>query len=199
MRPSPLLLVMLLVLPGPLAAADWPEPKAAYSALRTMTGAGFQMTGRVHHDHGKERFETKQQGNDMVMIRRPDIEKLYMVMPAMNMAMEMALTKGAMMPSADDYRGPEPQVVGRETLDGEETTRFRSETQQAQGTYVVDVWVTDDGIALRMEGTGPQGDFRMVLSELRRGPQDPALFEPPPGVQVMPGNPAMMGQTGGGG
>ena len=191
------LAVLVLTLPtiARLAlAAEWPRPQASYSALRTLNGAGFTMTGRVHHDHGKERFETVQQGTPMIMIRRPDTEKAYMVMPAMNMAMEMDLSQqAAMVPDVDTYAGEAPEVVGRETVAGESATRYRSTTQQAQGSYTVDFWITDDGIQLLMRGTGPQGDFEMALSEIQRGPQDPALFEPPAGVQIMPANPAMMG------
>jgi hypothetical protein len=49
-----------------------------------------------------------------------------------------------------------------------------------------------------MEGSGAQGNFEMLLSDLKRGAQDAGLFEPPAGLQLMPANPAMLGPMMGG-
>ena len=182
------LLVSLAAFPA--VAADWLRPDAAYSATRTIRGGGQQISGPVYHDHGKDRFEVTAEGQRQVMIRRPDTQRLYMIMPAMGMGMEMNLGSPQAMPSADDYSDLKPKKIGEETLDGEAVTKFRVQDKAAGQDYTVFIWVTDDGIPLRMEGSSAEGSFEMVLSGLQRGPQPAELFEVPAGIQMM----AMPGQ-----
>jgi hypothetical protein len=175
---------------SPAAAVDWLRQEVAYSATRTMRAAGHEVSGPLHHDHGKERFEMSVDGQRQVMIRRPDVQRLYMIMPDMGMGMEMSLEAPQAMPSADDYSELKPEKVGEETLDGEAVTKYRIEDNSGGQEGTVFIWVTGDGIPLRMEGSTPEGSFEMVTSDLQRGPQPANLFEPPAGIQMM----AMPGQ-----
>ena len=186
------LLSLSVVLPA--AAAELIRPDAAYSATRVMRAAGFEMSGTINHDHGKERWETNSGGMRQVMIRRPDQSKIFMVMPDMNMAMEMQMGGPGPMPNPDDFNEDDFEDLGREDLNGETVTKYRTQNQGSSGVYTVLICVSDDGIPLRMEGSGSEGDFEMFLTDLQRGAQDPALFELPADVQVMPMNPAMMPQ-----
>ena len=161
-------------------------------ATRVMDAEGMQMSGRLFHDRGKERWEVEMQGMTQVMILRPDLDKMFMLMPAMNMAMEMPFASGANFPSPERYAGSEPEVVGQEVIAGEETTKYKFEGDDGTGPYTVFYWLTDDGITLRTEGTSAQGSFAMYLDGLDRGDQPADLFELPAGVQVMPADPAMM-------
>ncbi len=191
MRFSAAFLCLLVSLTAfPAVAADWLRPDAAYSATRTIRGGGQEISGPVYHDHGKDRFEVTAEGQRQVMIRRPDTQRLYMIMPAMGMGMEMSLGGPQAMPSADDYSDLKPEKISEETLDGEAVTKFRVQDKAAGQDYTVFIWVTDDGIPLRMEGSSAEGRFEMVLSDLQRGPQPAELFEPPAGIQMM----AMPGQ-----
>lgn len=194
MRKLCFLILMSLVLAMPAAAAELIRPDAAYQAKRIMRSAGFEMSGTINHDHGKERWETNSAGMRQVMIRRPDQSKVYMVMPDMNMAMEMQIGGGSPMPNPEDFDENDFEELGREDLNGESVTKYRTASQGQAGLYTVLIWVSEDGIPLRMEGSGAQGDFEMFLTDVQRGAQDPALFELPAGVQVMPMNPAMMPQ-----
>lgn len=179
----------------PAMAADLPVPNAAYRAQRVMNSGGLQMTGQVYHDRGKERWEVSMGGMPQVRIMRPDLGKLIMYMPQMNMGMEMALGEGSQMGLPADHTGQEFEVVGREEMAGESTTKYRTEVDNGtDAPFTVFSWVTDDGIVMRIEGKGPEGDIAMYLKELSRGPQDAALFEMPAGAQLMPANPAMHGQ-----
>ena len=182
------------LLSGPAAADSWPTPEAAYQATRVMDAGSMQMSGRLYHDRGKERWEVAMQGMAQVMILRPDLEKMFMLMPEMNMAMEMPFVFGANMPAPEGYAGNAPEVVGREVIAGEETTKYKFAGDDGTGPYTVFYWLTDDGITLRTEGSSPQGSFAMRLDGLDRGDQPPELFELPAGVQVMPADPAMMNQ-----
>jgi hypothetical protein len=181
----------------PAVAADVPVPNAAYSAQRVMeTGGGQIMSGQIYHDRGKERWEVSMGGMPRVTIMRPDLGKMIMYMPQMNMAMEFALDGdpqfGLPFGQPTNLTGPEPKAVGRADVAGESTTKYRTEVDNGtDAPFVVFSWVTDDGIIMRIEGSGPEGDFVMYLKELSRGPQDAALFEMPVGAQLMPTNPAM--------
>jgi hypothetical protein len=193
-----LMFAAVLSLAGPLPhaarAADWPKPEASYSATRVMASGGMSLSGPLYHDHGKERWERAAKGMQQVMILRPDLQKAFMVMPQMNMAIEMGLADAPSVPSPEKYAQGAPVAVGQATIDGETTTEYRSEGQTARGPFVMRFWVTADGIVMKMQGESPEGIFESRLENLRRGPQDPALFELPPGVQAMPVNPAMMRQ-----
>jgi len=184
----------LALFSGPAAAGSWPTPQAAYQATRVMSAGGIEMSGRLFHDHGKERWEVNMEGMTQVMIMRPDLEKMFMVMPDMNMAMEMPLASGGNMPTPDRYPGSEPEVVGEETIAGEQTTKYKVEGDEGTGPYTVFFWMTDDGITMRTEGSSAEGSFAMYLDGLQRGEQPADLFELPAGVQAIPANPAMMNQ-----
>lgn len=189
-------LIAVILLPG--ASAEWLKPDAAYSAVRVMRSGGMEMRGPVHHDHGKERWEVAPQGMRQVMIRRPDQERMLMILPDMNMGMELDLSQAKQVPSAESYAAKQPERLGREEVGGEMTTKYRLVEDGGQGPITMLFWVTDDGIPLRMEGSGAQGNFEMLLSDLKRGAQDAGLFEPPAGLQLMPANPAMLGPMMGG-
>ncbi len=85
--------------------------------------------------------------------------------------------------------------MGREDVAGESTTKYRTEVDNGtDAPFIVLSWVTDDGVVMRIEGRGPEGEFAMYLTGLSRGRQDAALFEMPAGAQLMPINPAMLKQ-----
>lgn len=167
------------------AAPDWLRPDAAYSATRVMKAGGHEISGPLHYDSGKERFEMSMEGSQQIMIRREDKDLLYVIMPQMGMGMEMSLGGGKAMPSADDYAALEPEEIGRETLNGEDVTKYRVTAKDAGQSHTVFVWATDDGIPLRVEGESGEGRFEMELTDLQRGPQPAELFEVPAGIQLM--------------
>ncbi|GAB4366372.1 MAG: hypothetical protein Kow00114_24280 [Kiloniellaceae bacterium] len=172
------------------ASADWLRPDAAYSATRTVKAGGYEISGPLHYDSGKERFEMTMDGAQQIMIRREDKDRLYMIMPQMGMGMEIPLGGPQEMPSPNDYAELQPEAMGRETLNGEDVTKYRVEVNDGGQRYPVFVWATDDGIPLRVEGESAEGRFEMELSGLERGAQPAGLFEVPAGIQLM----AMPGQ-----
>lgn len=185
MRLLSLVLCLLLSSTLPAAAADWLRPDAAYSAIRTMRAAGQEITGPLHYDNGKERFEMAMQGQQQIMIRREDQKRIFMIMPQMGMGMEMPFAGPEAMPSADDYAELQPETLGREAIDGEEVTKYRVVSNEGGQSYTVLIWATDDGIPMRVEVSTAQGGFEMELSDLQRGPQPAELFELPAGIQMM--------------
>lgn len=119
-----------------------------------------------------------------------------MLMPLGKSYMEMPMGAHGMggSPAQEDPEGTvDHEVIGRETIDGHETTKYRFEVTTAQGSSRGFVWVTDDGILMRQESettTGPNdqspGRVVITLKDLEVGPQDPALFELPADYQKIP-------------
>ena len=188
------LLFVLALISEPAAAGSWPNSNTAYQATRVIESGGVLMSGRVFHDHGKERWETNMEGMTQVMIMRPDLEKVFMVMPQVNMAMEMPLNDGSKVPTPERYQEAEPEIVGQEVVAGEQTTKYKIEGNEGTGPYTVFFWITDDGITMRTQASSVEGSFEMHLEDLQRGTQPSELFEVPAGTQIMPANPAMMNQ-----
>src|SRR6185437_15447616 len=83
--------------------------------------------------------------------------------------------------------------LGEEVIDGQRTTKYRVEHTARDGTEVDGyVWLTREGIPMRLDGmyTPAQGGkptpFHMELSNVRVGPQDPALFDVPQNMVKLP-------------
>lgn len=179
---------------APALAGSWPTPSASYQGTRVMNSGGMEMSGRLFHDRGKERWERSMEGMTQVMIMRPDLQKMFMLMPQMNMAMEMPLTHGGNAPTPGQYAGIDPEVMGSEVVAGEQTTKYKVEGNQGSGPYTVFFWMTEDGITMRTRVSSAEGSFEIRLEGLERGAQSAGLFEVPAGTQIMPANPAMVNQ-----
>jgi hypothetical protein len=178
-----------IVLTSTAARAEWPLPQAAYSAEGTMEAAGMRIPYKVYHDHGKERRIMTMEGMEQVTISRPDKGVIYMVMPGMNMAMEMPMGAGRGVPQSNQMAAYSPKAVGQETISGIETTKYRIDGGETGANAMTGfAWATADGIMVRMEATSQEGKIVFSLENLVRGPQDPALFELPDGVQIMQGS-----------
>jgi len=81
------------------------------------------------------------------------------------------------------------ETVGTDTVDGEKTNKIRLTFPNGE----LMLWQTPDGIVVKMEGTATVANRKqtvsMKLAKLKRGPQDPARFRPPPGAQQINGPP----------
>ena len=132
------------------------------------------------------------QGMQQISIVRPDQQRVLMVMPQMNMVMEMPF-RNELTARVPEYRIRDfpTEVVGEETLRGEETTKYR--VTDPEGS-VGHAWVTDDGIFVRMEGGNSQTQVVVQRSNIQRGPLDAGLFEPPAGMPVTKMDPAILQQ-----
>lgn len=208
LRPTPAVvarIAMLLLLTVGFAAAagattlPWPTDAAAYSADSTIQTGELRITGRVWHDHGRERREMAVQGVNQVVIMRPDRNLAYMVMPQMNSGFEMDFGAAGLPSPEQMMNGLQPVAEGHETVEGMDTTRYRVTGNASDGSTVDGrVWVTEDGIVVRFEGTArfqnQTRTVRMTLQNIVRGAQDAALFEPPAGINLMRMDPNMMRQ-----
>lgn len=167
-------------------ASDWLNPEVAYSGTRTLRIGDQEITGQIHYDHGNERFEWTLLGTRQISLRRVDRGLFYMIDPQMGVGMEMELTRSNAIPGAELYADLRPEGLGQESLYGEEVTKYRLIDDGGREINTVLAWVTEDGIPLWLQVSGPKGRFETTLTNLERGPQPAELFELPEGLQVVP-------------
>src|SRR3546814_19362115 len=122
------------------AAPGWIRPEVAYSATRTMTVGGHEISGPLHYDDGKERFEMSMDGARHIMIRREDRQRVYMVMPDMGMAMAMVFDGSNGLPSAGDYADLPQEEMGRETIGGAPGPTDSNEARHARQRDNTTTW-----------------------------------------------------------
>jgi hypothetical protein len=184
--------VMAVMSPAaPLSASELPRVQAPFSADSTFAAGGMTIDGKIWQQDGKRRQEMSVQGQNQTMIMRPDLGVMYMIMPGTNMAMEMALSPEMAGADYEQILALSPQAVGEETVSGLPTTKYRIESDAGSvaGQMTGYSWITEDGIVVKMEAEvmvdGTLQNINFLLQNVQRGPQDPALFELPAGLQVM--------------
>ncbi|KPF82778.1 hypothetical protein IP70_20270 [alpha proteobacterium AAP38] len=186
---SALLGLGLLLTAMPAWAEKLPVPAAAFSASQNLTVDGVALSARIFHDKGLERRESRVDGLNNLLIIRPDQGEALVVQPESNMGMKLPLTDPEVGMVASSIAQLSGTREGNETLSGETVTRYRVQDITPDGAgFDGRVWATRDGIYVKMEGrTGGEGaaSIAMTLTDIRRGPQDPALFTPPAGLSVM--------------
>lgn len=166
---------------------------APYSADFTMETAEMAQTGRIYTSAGKERRESVMEGMTMINIRREDLGKVWILMPAEQMYMEIdvgqqdASEMAATNPADYDVQMTE---VGPEVLEGVETIKQKVIMTGADGSKMGGFWwMTSDGIPIKMDmlaiEDGDKMRFKQQLTNLVPGEPDPSLFEVPQGYQNM--------------
>ncbi|MFV3073281.1 hypothetical protein [Niveispirillum fermenti] len=182
-------LVTCLAVVLPAGADPLPAPMAAFSASQDLQVDGVALSARLFHDKGRERRESRVDGMNNLLIVRPDLDEAVVIQPESRMAMKLSLTdpEVGIVPSILARLSGEPE--GTETVAGEKVTRYRVQDMTPDGGgFDGRVWATPDGIYVKLDGrTGDGGvaAISMQLSEIRRGPQDPALFEVPGDLIMM--------------
>ena len=169
-------------------AAEQPVGRAAisYSAeLRIQTGGAVArlMTGRVFHTKDAERREHRHQGTRSIVIIRWDQKRGWLLNPAKKTFAEVPLAR------AVRFRGLPPPAastrmrVGRATINGIPTTKYKVSAIRRDGKpFRGFMWVSDDNIVMKIASALGFGQpYALELDNVRRGPQDQALFAPPKG------------------
>lgn len=179
------------LIPVAAAAAErLPRPTDSYQADVAMAVGNTELTGTVRHDRGRElRTVNSKYGKQTILIR-PDKGKAWLLQTALGVAVEVDLKSPEIGIDLDAlYRLP-ATPVGRETVSGVPTTKYRVAGEVVKHSQFEGfVWSTDTGIMVRIEGTatdaGKVQPVHSLLSNLRRSPQDPSLFELPSGVSSL--------------
>jgi hypothetical protein len=176
------------------SAAPW-APDKQYSTEQVMTTKdGMTMNMKVYVDSGKMRTETNMRGMAMTAIVLPADKIMYTVMEAQHMVMQMPLSdaKAKQMAAATGGGGANFQLVGPDTVDGTACTKYK----MTAGTdpKVFDWWI-NTATKTPVKMAAEDGSFTLTWKNYKAGPQDPSLFQPPAGYQIMqmPGGMSMPG------
>jgi outer membrane lipoprotein-sorting protein len=205
MNPSRLFLVVVagccLLHPAPLAAQQAALPftmDKQYSAdMVITTAAGQTITQKVYSDSGKIRTEMNMHDMQMVMIVRPDLQKVYQVMVAQKMVMEMPYDPNKFKSQMAAASGPQGkfELIGPDTVEGVACTKYKVTSDKDNKVFFI--WV---GVAAKapVKMMAEDNSITILWKNYKAAPQDAALFEPPADYQKMT-MPAMPGGAGGAG
>lgn len=193
MRGLAVLLVLVFACGGS-AAADATllgDASISYRALRTVTVDGRSYSGTVCHRPGQDRHEQEIAGIPEFILLNAASSRGFVVVPGLSTYVEFAFPR--LMAELGDPR-LRRAPVGQEVVNGVRTTKYRIDYTAGDGSRARGfAWVGAEGVLMRLDGTVDRPGaarpmaIRMELSELRPGPQDPALFELPAGfVKLSP-------------
>ena len=178
------------------AKSAWKEP-AQYSVEWIMTFNGETKRLKRFVDGGKTRMEIEAEGQQLVLIERPDRGLTYMVMPE-----DPQFGKRYM---EDKFREEEPgqppppspkeRLVGSEKVDGRPCMKYRIESEGQQAFLWTDA---KTHAPVRLQGKVDGSDALIEWKNYRVGAQKADLFEPPAGYERfrMPDVSKMMGSMG---
>jgi len=195
MRRWKMLLMLVLALnvlsAGRASATLLGDATVSYSANSTVTVNGHSYAGMVFHIPGRDRHEQEIQGIAEVVILDGVAMRGWLVLPRLSSYVEFKFPQlMAELNAQALLRSP----VGRETVNGVHTTKYRIDHTAADGMHAKGfAWVSPDGVLMRLAGevTRPGArrptSIELELDNLRLGKQDRTLFDLPPGLTRLPG------------
>lgn len=172
------------------AAATLPPPTDSYAADVAIDVGSTHLAGTVRHDHGRELRTVDTQIGRQTFLVRPDRGRAWLLQTGFGVALEVELNAPELGIDLNRLYRIDAVPRGRETIAGLPVTRYRLAGEVVKNSrFEGDVWATDSGILLKVDGTatdnGRPQPVRMLLANIRRGPQDPNQFEVPANLQVM--------------
>jgi hypothetical protein len=185
------LVLVLSIAASPLARASdlIGDTRIPFSADRTVVAHGKTYVGRIYAVPGKQRHEQEINGFHPIIILRADRQAAFLIVPELKLYTEFAFPE--MITQYGDTRQL-GRPIGAERIAGLNAAKYRVERQGADGSILDGwVWATNDGIVLKLDGSYTEAGHQpshasLELSNIKLGPQDPALFELPPGLSEMP-------------
>ncbi|MDZ7670191.1 MAG: hypothetical protein U5Q16_12485 [Gammaproteobacteria bacterium] len=154
----------------------------SFTAKATLETEDINIEETMYYRPGKLREEMQMAGQDMAVIQRHDLGKMWMVMPQ-GMYMEHPIDDPG--EQAKSFELIEHEQVGSEVVNGMQTTKYKTIWQTDDGRFGGFSWVTEDGIAVKAflvsEHNGDKQRIRFQITELTRTEQPQSLFEVPDG------------------
>jgi len=158
--------------------------ETSFAADAKVETEEMNVNTKIFYKPGMLRDEMKMGGQEMVTIRRFDTNKFWMIM---GQGMYMEIDPEAGSEQVQQFRLIEREVIGRETINGMETTKYKSVYETRDGKFGGFTWFTDDNIAVKAfmihETKGEKQRVRFEITDLRRGEQADSMFEIPAGYQ----------------
>ena len=163
---------------------DHGRVEVSFSGEAVFETEEMTTKARVYYEPGKVRDEIRMEGQQMVVIRRFDLNKSWMLM---SQGMYMEISPEEQDEKSRDYKLISREKVGRETVNGMETTKYKSIYESSDGKFGGFTWFTDDNIAVKAfivhQSKGEKQRMKFEFTSLKRGRQDDELFELPPGAK----------------
>ena len=163
------------------------DMNVSYEATRVVeTKSGsFQMYERKAPK--KMAMEMDMGGMKGTMIMREDLNTAYFTMPSMGMYRTIKMNE-ALKQSNQDMHMQTFEKVGRETINGFESTKYKTAFKDDNGSGEGFTWIADVGVLIKMDmvyQSRKRKGERMVmqLTNLKLVPQKPSYFELPPGLK----------------
>ncbi len=173
--------VLTLLLVRVRVAVAAPPSPPHFSADVTVTGHGEPMTGKMWIDGDKHRMEMTAHGHHVINILRMDRQVAYNVMPDQGFYMEVPLAS-APQPSAGAWSSDSQlTLLGTETVNGQVCDKY-SITHNGQPSGFL--WKVKGGL-IPVRYVSADGQSQVDYTNVKMGPQDPSLFEPPAGMRKM--------------
>lgn len=181
------------------------EIQTSFSGDAILETEDMTATTRVYYQPGMVRDEMTMGDQEMVTIRRFDLQKVWTIM-GQGMYMETAAEETN--ERAPEYKLISRELIGPEIVNGMATIKYKSVYESPDGKFGGFTWFTDDNIAVKgfmvSESKGEKQRIKFEFTSIERGPQADTLFEVPPGYQRfdmggLAGMRGMMGQPGGAG
>jgi len=173
------------------AAQKMKEATVEYSGDLVMETQAGTVTGKQYYGlNGKIRQEMTAQGMTSIMISRQDKKVAWILMPDQKMYMESSLEESAKKSGTTNVNDCDVDMTaqGDETVNGVKATKYKvSMSCPDKANYDGNMWVTKEGIMVKMDAVAGQGSqqmrIKMDLKNLKIGTQDAGLFEIPAGYQ----------------
>ena len=162
-----------------------------YSATMVSQSAGQTITTQIYMKPDKFRTDTKMAGTSTIV--RKDLNKVWTIMPAQKIYMEMQQTADAPSTQAveDKVKGEvSRKKVGSETINGHPSTKYEIATKADGKTVQIHQWWATD-INFPVKTAAVDGGWSMEYRDIKIGDQPDSLFEIPAGYKKMtlPGMP----------
>lgn len=170
--------ILMIVWAGFITAATAAEQREFSADVITQAG-GQTIAGKMYVSKDKSRYEMPQ----AITITRLDRHVAYILMPTEKMVMEHPLDRLAAakagIKSNDEM---ERVLMGKETLDGRSTDKFRVTYKGSDSSITIFQWLDANQIPAKIEAE--DGSWSVEYKNVNMNSQPDSLFEVPAGYQT---------------
>ncbi len=173
-----LVLAVVLLLAGSAAAAEFSGQMVVRDGEKLALGKIFVQDGKMRQEFNDEEGQT-------ITIVRPDLKKVWVILPREHGYMELPLkTKlpGQFIQIPPDALAK--RLVGKETVNGYEAEKYEVTAPGGLGPERQTIWMAVKlGVAVKL--VSREKDFSMEYRSITEGPQPESLFNLPPGYKKL--------------
>jgi hypothetical protein len=179
------ILRMTLLIVIALSMFALPAVAEEFSADMLINAGGRQMTSKMFSKDGKQRVEIATPGGKMINIIDFKTGKVFSLMPAQKMYMELEGMDDATLKQIKDFRAgktpPGAKKVGSEKVSGYSTDVYMVDDPKSGKTKM---WYAPKlKYPVKSEGAGPMGKHSMQLTNIKEGGVSDSLFKVPAGYK----------------